>query len=386
MASSPIQLDSIPVEIIQRIASFSPCESVLALLRVNRRLYKACNDDAVFKAVIRNGNGQNIIQPWDSDLLSQTASRSGWARFALADSRARRWIAPAQSGGQNGDRGSPEDTRIGDIWRWAPQLVALQHPFIAEGDVLGLVSRFNSLWTADLDTSAIDAKAFCIAATILHHGTQPGQNAEDHASSDRPIHRDLRKIMLDVKSSSSPAQHYIYGAMPSLLACALIGNAHLVSQELPPPSPARMPLLSLLDLSVPFSSRGLSRARYLPMMTAPAFLEAGEWVGYYSYSLNLDVARFDPPMKGIRFTVTRDPLSHPGTLGLSAPGTDNVGHFSLRGAIDQSGIVRIRKFYAAGFQWDWDGRMTPFGIVGAWGTGRSKHGHFWLWKREWSQI
>lgn len=87
----PLKLDDLPVEIIQRIASLGPSDSALALLRVNKHLNKACNDRQVFREVIENGNGYDLAA-WDNVLLPDDASASIWARYALADLRAREWF------------------------------------------------------------------------------------------------------------------------------------------------------------------------------------------------------------------------------------------------------------------------------------------------------
>ena len=88
MLSKPLKLDSLPVEIIRRIAAFGPCESALALLKVNRVLYQACNDRLVFKSIIDNGNGPSREMPvWQCTALSLQSPISYWARYALADSK-----------------------------------------------------------------------------------------------------------------------------------------------------------------------------------------------------------------------------------------------------------------------------------------------------------
>lgn len=87
----PYKLHNLPIEIIQRIASLGPCESALTLLRVNKCLNKACDDRQVFKEIIRNGNGYGL-PVWDAVPLSNDAPASSWARYALADLKAREWF------------------------------------------------------------------------------------------------------------------------------------------------------------------------------------------------------------------------------------------------------------------------------------------------------
>jgi hypothetical protein len=150
---------------------------------------------------------------------------------------------------------------------------------------------------------------------------------------------------------------------------------------MPLPSPYKIPFRDLLGTPIPFSSILLSGISHLPVMASAAFLVSGEWVGYYNYSKVL-AARWDPPMKEIRFTADPDA----GPFALKASGTDNVGGFTLEGTVNESGKVKLRKTYIGqDIYWVWDASMTPFGIVGTWGRETLPYGDFWLWKREWSQ-
>jgi hypothetical protein len=91
-AMAPIPLDSLPQEILARIASSGPAESVLALAKTCRTLYRACYDTLVFKAVIEC---QRPLWQEPKMLDVPTLSRyirsedtQAWARFAVADQRA----------------------------------------------------------------------------------------------------------------------------------------------------------------------------------------------------------------------------------------------------------------------------------------------------------
>ena len=408
MASLQIKLDLFPTEIIQRIASFSSCESVLALLKVNRQLYKICNDGLVFRSIIRNGNGHGVSKPWACDLLSQTTSTFNLARLALADSRARAWLASIERRAErevereklknelipegepllgikelleseqlwNEDRSQDTNHMTpAAILKWAPQLVALHHPFISEGKMMDLVAQFQTGLTDDLslDPNSVMAMSFCITATILHNGLAVTSDGRFQAHFH--LQENLRQIINATQLSYS--SHILVA-----LACALIGNGHAAVGRMPPPSPYRIPFQSLSGICIPFSGDNFVREAYLPVMTSVPFLESGEWVGYYSYSMNLHPARFDPPMERIQFAA--DPEL--GSYGLQASGVDSVGSFTLNGSVSENGVVEMTKTYAQGFSWKWNASMTPFGIVGAWGRGNTSHGHLWLWKREWSYI
>ena len=69
-------------------------------------------------------------------------------------------------------------------------------------------------------------------------------------------------------------------------------------------------------------------------------------------------------------------------------GGNSNGEFTLEGQIREDGLVRLYKRDITGRQaWLWLGRLTPFGIVGAWGAGYGHFGgYFWIWKEEWCRL
>jgi hypothetical protein len=110
-------LDTLPVEIIQRIAAFGPCESTLTLLKVNRKIHVACNNSFVFRSIIESGNDSSTDLPiWRCVPLSLDIPASSWARYALADSKA------AQLSKSNNIYW---DETLGFV-RWGPHLIALR--------------------------------------------------------------------------------------------------------------------------------------------------------------------------------------------------------------------------------------------------------------------
>ncbi|CAN8096717.1 unnamed protein product [Discula destructiva] len=138
-------------------------------------------------------------------------------------------------------------------------------------------------------------------------------------------------------------------------------------------------------------------------------IEDEEWYGYYVYTLE-DSDSFgpsgarDPAMENIHFKLgSAPPLSsaqsqvstatsstatgQPPKLPLEARGgKDGVTvKFDFAGTIrPTTGIVSLRKSYRGAHYWDYEGVMTPLGIVGEWGReGTGYYGYFWLWKRSW---
>jgi hypothetical protein len=66
-------------------------------------------------------------------------------------------------------------------------------------------------------------------------------------------------------------------------------------------------------------------------------------------------------------------------------GADGAGSFTLKGASDtETGVVIAVKSYGH-WGWDWRGVITPFGMVGVWGTGTRASGWWWIWPQEWSE-
>jgi hypothetical protein len=130
-----LKLDSLPTELIQRIALFSSCEDVVALVKVNRRLHEACSHHSVFRAILENGQSQQVQGPWDLTFLTGNTSASDWARFALADARAWSWLKIQKSLFLefNLDTYNKSQKTLEALHRelvhWAPQLAALHHPF-----------------------------------------------------------------------------------------------------------------------------------------------------------------------------------------------------------------------------------------------------------------
>ena len=134
MNSTSPKLDKLPIEVLRRIISLGPCEAALILLRVNRTLYGACNDNLVFKSIINNRDS-NGVPNWHCTLLSIESPTSTWARYALADSKAAKWSTETYL----------SMTRIPDFVSdrfvsWAPQLMASHRKTHKK-------SKFQSKWT-----------------------------------------------------------------------------------------------------------------------------------------------------------------------------------------------------------------------------------------------
>lgn len=189
----------------------------------------------------------------------------------------------------------------------------------------------------------------------------------------------------------------------------------LTRNSFKPSTPTKVPLLEN------FSSTGIrvqpntwhewytSRVRSLVNT-----IEDEEWYGYYVYTLGDNEnpspggAQQDPAMENIHFrlggsgppvpssrsqastattTTTTTTTSYPSKVPIEAHGGKDgvMAEFDFVGSINTStGMINLRKSYRGAHHWDYEGIMTPLGIVGEWGReGTGFDGYFWLWKRSW---
>lgn len=132
-----------------------------------------------------------------------------------------------------------------------------------------------------------------------------------------------------------------------------------------------------------------------------------EWYGYYVYTLGDNDnpspggVQQDPAMENIYFKVGSGPpvpssrsqasttttTTYPSKVPIEAHGGKDgvMAEFDFVGSINtNTGMVNLRKSYRGAHHWDYEGIMTPLGIVGEWGReGTGFDGYFWLWKRSW---
>ncbi|KAH9023696.1 hypothetical protein EDB85DRAFT_1990248, partial [Lactarius pseudohatsudake] len=107
-----------------------------------------------------------------------------------------------------------------------------------------------------------------------------------------------------------------------------------------------------------------------------------KWVGYY-----IDEGMDAPPMF-FELYLAPPPAEDAGAnkLYFRGDGADSVGLFTLEGSSDtRTGVVIARKTYVGAHWWDWRGVITPFGMVGVWGTETQNLGWWWVWPQEWSE-
>lgn len=111
-------LGGLPVEIIQRIASIGPCESAKSF--VMHAMTGTSSKPSL--QIVTTAKGPD----WPTVALSSDAPTSSWGRYALADSKARRWEAeyPPCRFQELMDVLMDVDELEDEFLRWAPQLMA----------------------------------------------------------------------------------------------------------------------------------------------------------------------------------------------------------------------------------------------------------------------
>ncbi|KAI9434368.1 hypothetical protein H4582DRAFT_1856017 [Lactarius indigo] len=109
------------------------------------------------------------------------------------------------------------------------------------------------------------------------------------------------------------------------------------------------------------------------------------WVGYYTITRTVERMN-DPPMFFKLYFAPPPADAAANKVYFRGDGADGVGSFTLEGSSDtQTGVVIARKTYVGEHSWEWHGVMTPFGMVGVWGTETQNFGWWWVWPQEWSE-
>ncbi|KAL8902420.1 MAG: hypothetical protein Q9207_004728 [Kuettlingeria erythrocarpa] len=380
MAMGP-RLDTLPLELREKIVAFGSYATLRNLSLTNRALYQACRSRAVIKAILYNHNGRGG-RKWRYPCLPVEAPFSHWARYALADLKATETVSDVTV-----------LSRYGDSMRWAPQLMLLQHPFTAH-----TIIRDHNLLPLHSRSSHIDILySFCIVMQTLLPD-RPALNvipplAEKTASA--------RARFLDCLSRRVEWDEPVYGrdmlaaASVAYLALAYFvcdlrdklargppqgtwdGFFHQTSQSPSPtlavPNSHSIPFPEFMGLPLPFTNDDSMATCHLRKMVHTSFLEDGsEWGGYYSLPTSpfrqaTTEVEFDPPMHNIRFTA--EWLNNNVILGIDGTGgRDGVGAFTLRGRIAaDTGVLTMEKIYVNhGPRWWWVGFLTPFGIIASW--------------------
>ncbi|KAL6720920.1 hypothetical protein ACLMJK_000019 [Lecanora helva] len=408
--SSNATFEKLPAELLQRIASLGPCESTLALAKVSKKVRDACNDRQVYIAVIKNCNGYEGSS-WNSVPLTNESPLSSWARYALADSKARQWLDRDFSGEIEAPSHQLSLFRR-KFFTWAPQIMAASHPLVELASALQLARLLceDKMYNDETGDDPV-AVAICFALRLLSKkpvdDLMPVPRMDSKGAEIRNVLQTdlLTSPLLELEDSQLINQSGLSFQECWSRAIAGVGFlATLLRETLHtgkvkpewggfmhpfPPSELVIPTVQslgsqcIVDFPLPFteSPKGEIATLHLKRTTDQEFLTNGDWTGIYAMSFShWESIHFDPPMRDVRFTATPDP-AHPRIVEFRAIGWDHIGDFKLDGRMNQAtGAIKAQKSYnAPGHQFDWSCLMTPFGIVGSWGA-FPWGGWVWLWK------
>jgi hypothetical protein len=123
--SRKLQLDTLPIEIIHRIASEGSCKAVLAFRSVCHALHHACSAVVIMKRILDRSSiqspdyAQHSRPAWYYGVLSLESPFLTWARYALAHEEMEGFIKDAET--RHGNR----QLREINMASWLPQLLAL---------------------------------------------------------------------------------------------------------------------------------------------------------------------------------------------------------------------------------------------------------------------
>lgn len=362
-----MSLITLPHELLQHIAHFLPCSSLLQLVRVNRKVHNACYDPLLFKDIAQNAfhrtpgavdglldlykqPGRANLQPAQLDwpegkLVLGKSSFEDKIRVALAveDLIQLSTLKPA----------AWLTTTTSNMADWLPHLLALHHPasWCLEPDMFllphGQLSQSNTSstssllmnrWlsrTADqardrLASSKVQAVHFTAFSFVLNYSTL--QRLGSTRTSKDVLALFFRYFVPDwpdADSTIAGAHNMVetlverlreripgYGtfirdftlvqasaALPLLLV--VIAAAYNYREQRLLPIPAKIPFMRFMDLpSVYRRSADILTTCHYKRMTTPEFL-SGTWMGFYSkhFTFGNRAIEVDPPMQNIQMVV-----------------------------------------------------------------------------------
>lgn len=302
-----VKLSDLPVELLQRIASFLTCSEAINLASVSHKLHNACYHRIVFKdialySLARDSNApQAEILLWpEGHKVLESASISNTVRVAYATER-----ALARANGRYGSSWVPQQTFSdaqdgvhSDIDAWLPQLLAWHHPtckYLLNTSLLPAHLQLGRM----LETSGPDKIhqhrasfiniGFCLAYFALQNLSKLSGNVNTPFELEDSIAKMSTEYMFSVCWGLKPPHigqncHFlskfdlaqgctsIVPFLYSILGGGFFGG-------IPFPVPSKIPFTSFMDVPGVFrnSSEAFTRC-HIQKMTEPDFL-TGTWMG-----------------------------------------------------------------------------------------------------------
>jgi hypothetical protein len=404
---APPRFDLLPKELIAHVVSFCNATSAINLAQTCKLIQAAC-DGLVFKEILIASQKDNYTPtPGRPGLDIITINSQAlndptiWIRYALADEIA--WHLSSQD---------PE-TSLSNLQDWinfAPELSVVKHPLI-----------YQDCW-AKSTTSIHDQKPcelFCYLMALLADTSDaelsgPYLNMIKDSTHFTPGSRTAQAFLQALGSMATTIRQTV---RTRLRAWPYNDSARI--PYVSPPQAWQIPLRPLNDtytLPLPFTRKaidllGRSTTSFSSWdswyaqhnhaaWSSDDYLSSGTWTGYYMH-FRSPAQSLDPPMTDMRLeTVYKEVDSL--TWAVESKhvrvenGVDSVGEFTFDGVFTATAEreikLRGRKQYKHRTTgWEWDCRLTPFGIVGYWGRpGQNSEtirrmGMLWLWKTEWTE-
>ncbi|KAI9695657.1 MAG: hypothetical protein M1820_008504 [Bogoriella megaspora] len=321
-----LSIETLPVEILRRVATFLPITSIYHLLLVNRKLHDVCNDWTVWRSAVKSSANFETM-PWAGNDLPPRA----WKSCAVADLKAQRCDC--------------DDS----IASWLPQMMAYHHHVLKRIDPMLLYERSdpthydreNGLFALEPSVesphlltnlaSPIDLKtwqvaqaiSFCLTARLLNHplvSGEPKPKIQHQWGPREPLVEKIEFFFLDFSDRKSPAADIIkcatqlhalanrlVGFFSMELRAALVLNPPCSGRGIaqpvdwyynPPwvggwikpiaelPTSFSIPFEYFMDLPPPLKSGAVEQFStcHLRSMTNPQFFEDGDWGGYFCWT------------------------------------------------------------------------------------------------------
>ncbi|EMD01048.1 hypothetical protein BAUCODRAFT_29429 [Baudoinia panamericana UAMH 10762] len=386
------RLDLLPGELIAHIAARADAFTVVQLSETCRATRKACWNCVVLREVLQS-SGSLDQKSETLRLVEATAGKEVniWARYALADQQASK-LAKVEC---------PLETPPAFI-DWLPELLVVKHSFVK-----------HQCWSRFLrdGPTQLTRQVFCQAIAILSSSEDMPQLARSLAMQEDPIltrkyegPKTFLWVLCSVALIARTAVRNREAAWPY--------NAAAQVPHIAPPKAAQIPLDLHVNPPLPFAEPGSwnnwYKAYNLANLHDQNYFTSSAWCGYYTH-FGMQARYQDPPMLNIRFQTPQIQLEGESHVRshIIAPGChDGVGAFTIHNVrileTEYGEVVfRALKAYTNNWSsWHWDLRVTPFGLLGFWGTntnsirsgfesdpgfGINRMGMVWLWKEEWTR-